>query len=115
VVPNYETDASDIVAQYKQLIAAAHATPSFTSLEGYIDTRVFIAGLLANKGPFTPQSIVTALESLPDLSLGLGPSNGYSSMNHDYLKSVWGTAIQPDGSFQYTYFWSEGLPIQFYQ
>jgi hypothetical protein len=117
VVPNYQSDASDIVASYRQLIGAAAGTPapSFTSLEGYVDARIFIAGLLNHQGPFTADSIVNSFEMLPDLSLGLGPSDGYSAMNHNYLKSVWGTAIQPDGTFQNIYFWSDGLPIQFYQ
>lgn len=117
VVPNYETDSSDIVSQYRQALAKAPNQPkaTFTSLEGYIDARIFIAGLQKNIGPFTADSIDRALNSLPDLNLGLGPSDGYSQTNHNYLKSVWGTAIQPDGTFQYSYFWSDGLPIQFYQ
>jgi len=117
VVPNYQSDSSDIVTSYRQVIgnASGSPSPSFTSLEGYIDARIFIAGLLNHQGPFTADSIVSSFESLPDLSLGLGPSDGYSSMNHNYLKSVWGTAIQSDGTFQNVYFWSDGLPIQFYQ
>jgi branched-chain amino acid transport system substrate-binding protein len=117
VVPNYQSDSSDIVSNYRQLIGNASGMPamSFTSLEGYVDARIFIAGLLNHQGPFTADSIVSSFESLPDLSLGLGPSDGYSSTNHNYLKSVWGTSIQPDGTFQNVYFWSDGLPIQFYQ
>ena len=123
VVPNYQSDSSELVTAFLAAINASNAAnpsqtalaPTFTSLEGYIDARIFISGLLANQGPFTPNSIVAALESLGDLSLGLGPTMGYSAMNHNYLTSVWGTAIQPDGTFSNVYFWSSGLPIQFYQ
>ncbi len=123
VVPNYQSDSSELVTAFLGALNASNAAnpsqtalvPTFTSLEGYIDARIFIAGLLANQGPFTPNSIVSALESLGDLSLGLGPTMGYSAMNHNYLTSVWGTAIQSDGTFSNVYFWSSGLPIQFYQ
>ena len=115
VVPNYQSDSSDIVSDYQQQIAATGQAQTFTSLEGYIDARVFIAGLLAHQGPFTPQGLVPSFEALGDLGLGLGPFNGFSSDNHDYLTSVWGTGILSDGTFQNAYFWSQGLPIQFYQ
>src|SRR5262249_32989599 len=115
VVPNYESDSSDVVTDYNKLIAANSAMPSFTSLEGYIDARVFIAGLLAHDGPFTPQSLVSAFESLPDLSLGIGATSGFAPGNHQYSNSVWGTEVQPDGSFKNLYFWAQGSPIQFFE
>ena len=115
VVPNYQSDTSDVVVAYNKLIAAAGDTPSFTSLEGYIDTRVFIAGLLAHQGPFTPDSLIDAFENLPDLSLGLGASAGFSSNVHQYSSSVWGTAIEPAGSFKNLYFWTTGSAIQFFE
>lgn len=115
VVPNYQSDSSDVVRAYNSLIQQSGATPSFTSLEGYISARVFIAGLEAHKGPFTASSIVDAFESLPDLGLGLGATTGFSSKNHQYSNSVWGTILQPDGSFKNLYFWSAGIPIQFFE
>jgi len=115
VVPNYQSDSSDVVTTYNSLIAAKGAQPSFTSLEGYVAARVFIAGLLAHQGPFTPESLVPTFEALPDLSLGIGATSGFSSTNHQYSQSVWGTALNPDGSFRNLYFWSQGIPIQFFE
>ncbi len=115
VVPNYQSDSSDVVTTYNMLIAAKGAQASFTSLEGYVAARVFIAGLLAHQGPFTPDSLVPTFEALPDLSLGIGATSGFSPSNHQYSQSVWGTSIQPDGSFKNLYFWSEGIPIQFFE
>jgi len=115
VVPNYQSDTSDVVVAYNKLIQANHATPSFTSLEGYIAARVFIAGLLAHRGPFTPGSLVKSFESLPDLSLGIGAASGFSSTNHQYSASVWGTAINADGSFKNLYFWADGSQIQIFE
>ncbi|MGE5185200.1 MAG: ABC transporter substrate-binding protein [Acidobacteriota bacterium] len=115
VVPNYQSDSSDVVTAYNALIAAKGATPSFTSLEGYVGARVFIAGLLAHKGPFTPQGLVDSFEALPDLSLGIGATSGFSPTNHQYSNSVWGTSLQPDGTFKNLYFWTQGSPIQFFE
>lgn len=115
VVPNYQSDSSDVVTAYNRLIAEADATPSFTSLEGYVAARVFIAGLEAHQGPFTPETLVKTFEKLPDLSLGIGASSGFSPSNHQYSNSVWGTSIQPNGTFKNVYFWGQGLPIQFFE
>ncbi|HEU0034239.1 MAG TPA: ABC transporter substrate-binding protein [Kofleriaceae bacterium] len=115
VVPNYQSDSSDLITSYNRLIVARGAQPTFTSLEGYVAARVFIAGLLAHKGPFTPETLVKTFERLPDLSLGIGASSGFSADNHQYSNSVWGTSIEPDGSFKNTYFWTEGSAIEFFE
>jgi ABC-type branched-subunit amino acid transport system substrate-binding protein len=115
VVPNYQTNTSDIVSSYRAAIGGVQQQPSFTSLEGYVDARIFIAGLLSHAGPFTPEGVVHSIENLPDLSLGIGASAGFSPTNHNYSQSVWGTAIGADGTFQDIYFWSNGQPIQLFE
>lgn len=121
VVPNYENDTSDVVADYKRLTQAAGVDLGFTALEGYVAARIFIAGLLAHKGQFTSDALVSTFENLPNLSLGLGASSGFSSESaanpsgHNYSKSVWGTAMNPDGTFRNRYFWSDGIPIQLFE
>lgn len=115
VVPNYESDSSDIVRDYQARIAATAETPSFTSLEGYISARVFIAGLLEHEGAFTSEALVSTFEKLPNLSLGLGASSGFAPGDHDYSKSVWGTELDASAAFQNRYFWSEGTPIQLFE
>lgn len=115
VVPNYQNDASDLILAFRARAAATQSTPTFTSLEGYIAGRVFIAGLLAHRGPFTPEALVGTFERLADDDIGLGAASGFGEGNHNYSKSVWGTAIAPDGSFTNVYFWSDGFPIQFFE
>ena len=115
VVPNYQSDASEVVTSYLKLMMGTTNTPSFTSLEGYVSARVFIAGLLLHKGPFTAASLVDTFETLPDLALGIGGTSGFSTTNHQYSNSVWGTQIKTDGSFQNLYFWSKDHEIQFYE
>ncbi|HUS28465.1 MAG TPA: ABC transporter substrate-binding protein [Kofleriaceae bacterium] len=115
VVPNYQSDSSDLIAAYNRAIAARGMKPDFTSLEGYISARVFIAGLLEHEGPFTPDGLIKTFEKLPDLALGIGASSGFSPNHHQYSSSVWGTAIQPDGTFKNLYFWSDGSSIMFFE
>jgi hypothetical protein len=114
VVPNYESDQSDIVREYQWLIQDAGETPSFTSLEGYIAARIFIAGLLAHRGLFTPEALVATFEGLRDPTIGVGAASGYSPIDHDYSKSVWGTSLDA-GAFQNRYFWTEGTPLQLFE
>jgi ABC-type branched-subunit amino acid transport system substrate-binding protein len=112
VVPNYDSDNSDAVRDYRRALAATGDSPSFTSLEGYLAGRVFVAGLVAHKGPITPDALVATFERLPPLNLGLGASSGFSPESHDYSKTVFGTAINENGGFENRYFWSEGSAIQ---
>jgi ABC-type branched-subunit amino acid transport system substrate-binding protein len=115
VVPNYQSDNSDVVSKYNQLIEASGKQPGFTSLEGYISARIFIAGLEKHKGPFTHESLVADFESLGDIGLGIGAASGFKPENHQYSQSVWGTVIQADGTFRNLYFWAQGIPIQFFE
>jgi ABC-type branched-subunit amino acid transport system substrate-binding protein len=115
VVPNYESDGSDIVQDYRKLIQAAEAAPSFTSLEGYVSARIFIAGLLAHKGAFTAEALVSTFENLPNLSLGIGAGSGFSPADHGYSKSVWGTTLDAGATFHNRYFWTEGIPLQLFE
>jgi ABC-type branched-subunit amino acid transport system substrate-binding protein len=115
VVPNYESDNSDGVRDYLKALDGAGLKPSFTSLEGYLAGRVFVAGLAAHQGAFTPDALVATFEKLPHLNLGLGATSGFTATRHDYSKSVFGTAITAAGGFSNSYFWSEGSAIQLFE
>lgn len=112
VVPNYERDNSDAVLAYRKLIQPTGAPPSFTSFEGYIAGRIFLEGLKNNPGAFTSDRLVTTFEGLSQLNIGLGGFIGFNAQSHQASKSVWGTAINPDGSFADVYFWTDGSKIQ---
>jgi ABC-type branched-subunit amino acid transport system substrate-binding protein len=111
VVPNFETNPGDLVHDYQKALGTDSAQ-SFTSLEGYLAARVFIAGLLQHDGRYTPDALIPTFERLPDLAFGIGASARFSPDNHQYSKSVWGTEIQPDGTFTDRYFWTEGSALQ---
>lgn len=115
VMPNYTKDNSDPVVTYRQSIAKTGVSATYTSFEGYVVGRIFVEGLKANKAAFTPDNLVTAFESLASLQLGLGGFIGFSASSHQASKSIWGTGIQPDGTFADKYFWSDGNDIQLAQ
>ena len=115
VVPNYQGDQSEVVVQYNALIkATTGAVADFTSLEGYISGRVFIGGLLAHQGPFTPDTLVDSFNNLPDLKLGIGGTVGFSADKHQYSDTVWGTRLGADGEFTNVYVYTSGGAIQFF-
>ena len=112
VVPNYQTDNSDAVLTYRKLIGTTSAPATYTSFEGYVTARIFIEGLKKTAGGMNPANLATAFESLASLDIGLGGFVGYTPDNHQASKSVWGTAINADGTFTDKYFWSDGASIQ---
>ena len=113
VVPNYESDSSDLVTDYKKQLGAS-APPTFTSLEGYAAAQVFIAGLVQNTGAFTSDNLITTFEHLTSIPDALG-AGSFSTTSHNYSKSVWGTSITPTGDFTNLYYWVEGTSIQFFE
>ena len=61
------------------------------------------------------RGVIATFEHLPKLNLGLGASSGFTPDNHNYSKSVFGTAITADGGFVDRYFWSDGSSIQLFE
>jgi hypothetical protein len=114
VVPNYQNESGDLVRSYRAALESdgTGLTESFTSLEGYLTARVFIAGMVAHRGRYTPEALIGTFEHLPELALGIGASAGFSAESHQYSKSVWGTSIDPEGSFTDRYYWTEGTSLQ---
>jgi ABC-type branched-subunit amino acid transport system substrate-binding protein len=110
VVPNLDQDASEVVGSFKQQVLSSQQT--FLALEGYISAKVLIAGLLAHQGELTPESLAATLEARASLPVGLVGPYGFSSTNHQYSNTVWGVAVQSDGSFANLYSWRQGQGIE---
>ena len=107
IVPNVDEDVSDIVGSFKQHVSQQ---TSF-ALEGYLTAKVLIAGLLAHQGPFTPETVAATLEAQASLPVGLPGMYGFSAENHQYSNTVWGTTLQPDGTYANLYSWRQGQGI----
>jgi ABC-type branched-subunit amino acid transport system substrate-binding protein len=115
VVPNYGSDQSALVQAYNQAIAGSGQAAGFTSLEGYAAARIFVTGLVAHQGSFTPEALVGTFEQLQGAGLELGPESGYGAGDHDYSKSVWGTSLDASAGFQNRYFWTEGTSLSLFE
>lgn len=70
-------------------------SPSFVSLEGFIDAMVIVEGLRAAGKDLTREKFITAIESLHHFDLGLGPEFPleYSHKDHKGFDSVYSTVI----------------------
>jgi ABC-type branched-subunit amino acid transport system substrate-binding protein len=110
VVPNLDQDISEVVGSFKQQVLSSKQT--FLALEGYITAKVLIAGLLAHQGELTPASLAATLEAQASLPVGLVGPYGFSATNHQYSSTVWGIAVQADGSYQNLYSWRAGQGIE---
>ena len=66
--------------------------------------------LTFDDGP-DPEGTPAVLDALDRL----GATATFSSANHTYSSSVWGTSIQPGGTFKNLYFWTAGSAIQFFE
>ncbi len=74
--------------------------PSYTSLEGFLTTRL-LAEALRKVGPqVDTEKVVDALESLHDLELGVGAPLGFNRMDHQALHKIWGTQLDAAGHYQ---------------
>ncbi|OFX23182.1 MAG: hypothetical protein A2V77_11475 [Anaeromyxobacter sp. RBG_16_69_14] len=74
--------------------------PDFVTFEGFIVGRLLVEGLRrAGKDP-TTEALVTALEGMHDLDLGTGAPISFGSDDHQGSHKIWGTELQPDGSYR---------------
>lgn len=66
---------------------------SFSSLEGYLNAKVFSEILRRIKGPITRESFIKTAESLSTLDVGLPEKVGFSKDRHQALHRVYFTTI----------------------
>jgi branched-chain amino acid transport system substrate-binding protein len=95
VVPPPDSEAPAAMAHRAALRSfSPEATPTFASLEGYVATTMFIAGLKQVKGPFEREPIITALEALGEFDVGLGETLNLTPAQHQACHAVWPTVIR---------------------
>jgi ABC-type branched-subunit amino acid transport system substrate-binding protein len=101
VVPPIESGAS-IVLKYKEDLKKYYpnALPTFTSLEGYISTSLFVEGLKRAGRNATPEDVINALETIDNLDLGTGAPLTFSRSRHQASHTVWATVLDKQGKFQ---------------
>lgn len=90
------------VLRFREAMARfeAGARPGFVALEGYIAARILLEGLRRAGRDLDTDRLVVALESIRDLDVGIGARISFSPAEHQGSHQVWGTLLQPDGSWK---------------
>lgn len=74
--------------------------PGFLSFEGWIVGHIVGEALRRAGGDLDSDRLVTALEGIRDLDLGIGARISFGPQEHQGSHKVWGTMLQPDGSWK---------------
>jgi ABC-type branched-subunit amino acid transport system substrate-binding protein len=101
VVP-LPTSRAPAVVRFEQAVAARRdgERPGFVGLEGWIVGNLLAEGLRRAGADLDAEKLVAALEGIRDLDLGIGAVLGFSPTEHQASHKVWGTVLQPDGSYR---------------
>ncbi len=101
IVPH--PNASSTAALECQAAMAKHAggeAPGFVAFEGFIAGKILIEGLERAGRDLDTESLISGLEKIHDLDLGLGVAVTFGPEEHQASHKVWGTALQPDGTYK---------------
>jgi serine/threonine protein kinase len=100
VVPHYDSTSTG-VSRYRRDLAKYRpsAVPGFVSLEGYIAASVFFEGLRRAGPRLTTDSLVSALEGIRDLDLGIGEPIRFGPSRHQGSNKVWGAVLDEKGEY----------------
>ncbi len=113
VVPDYDSEAPGVVQYRADIRGLDSGELTFTSLEGYIVTRLFTEALTLNGPRVTSEDFVHTLDTkINDIDIGIGTLLEFSATDHQASDTVWGTQIEPDGSFDMRFVWRPDADIQ---
>ena len=100
VVPHYDSTSTGVSRYRRDLKEHRPSVASgFVSLEGYIAASVFVEGLRRAGPRLTTDSLVTALEGIRDLDLGIGDPIRFGPSKHQGSSKVWGTVLDDKGVY----------------
>ena len=101
VVPAVDGHSS-LVLEYKSALAKYFPgeSPDYVSFEGYVAASVLIAALKRNGAQLDTERLVTTLENLRGLDIGLGTPVTFSPSKHQGVHKVWGTQLDANGRYQ---------------
>lgn len=101
VVPLPSSRAPAVTRYQHALAAHGGGEPAgFVSLEGWIVGNLLAEGLRRAGPDVDTEKLVDALEAIQGLDLGIGAPLGFSREEHQASHKVWGTALQPDGTYR---------------
>lgn len=101
VVPVPTSPASTLI-RYRQALEkhAPGEKPGSTSLEAWIGAQIFVEALRRAGRDLNSAKLVSALESIRELDLGIGASISFGPEDHQGCEVVWGWLLQPDGTYR---------------
>jgi ABC-type branched-subunit amino acid transport system substrate-binding protein len=98
VVPPYTRVDFPTVALYREALSTYYPAeqPNFVSLEGFVDAMVLVEGLKRAGKDLTREKLITALESIQNKDVGLGPklTLKYSSTRHKGFDQTYTTVVR---------------------
>lgn len=94
--------SADVVLEYKAALGKYFPgeLPDYVSLEAYLQANILVEALRRTGRQVDPDRLVTALEGMHDLELGVGTKIGFSRAEHQALHKIWGTQLDANGHFQ---------------
>lgn len=109
VVPDYESQAPCVVDYREDIRSLDSGDLTFTSLEGYVVTRLFTEALRLNGPRLSSEDFLRTLDTqVVDLDIGIGTLLNFSATQHQASSTVWGTRIGSDGRFSVSFLWENG-------
>jgi branched-chain amino acid transport system substrate-binding protein len=98
VMPPYDRTDYPTVALYRKCLAkySPGEAPTFVSLEGFVDALVLVEGLKRAGKDVTREKFISAIESIHEMNVGLGPRLvlRYSATDHKGFNSVYPTVVK---------------------
>ncbi len=96
VVPPPNETSLPVVKEYHQLLKLyfPEVRPSFIGLEGFLDAKLFVYALKKAGRNLSQEALITSLESIHNLDLGIGQMINFGPTNHQGWHHVYITQIK---------------------
>jgi branched-chain amino acid transport system substrate-binding protein len=98
VVPPYDRTDYTTVGLYRKYLTQYYpdASPNFVSLEGFVDAMVLVEGLKRAGKDLTREKLITAIESIHDMNIGMGSKLllDYGVNDHKGFDDVYPTIVK---------------------
>jgi ABC-type branched-subunit amino acid transport system substrate-binding protein len=101
VVPPVDGHSS-LALDYKSALAKYFPgeAPDYVSFEGYVSANILISALKRNGPQLDADKLVTTLENLHGLDIGLGTPVNFGRSEHQAVHKVWGSQLDATGHYQ---------------
>ena len=93
---------SSVAMRYQDLLAkhAPGERADFVSFEGYLAANLLIEALKKQGRHLDTESLITTMEGLRGLDLGIGAPLAFGMSEHQASHKVWGTVLDSHGAYQ---------------